>query len=157
MKKQYKLTAEGFEKLEKELDHLKGEKRKEIAEKIKVALSYGDLSENSEYDDAKNEQAMLEAKIAQIEGTLKNAVLIDENHITTDHVYVGSKVEIENISLGKVFNYHIVGSNETNPGAGKISDESPVGKALIGRKKGDVVEVTVPAGVVGYKVLEISK
>lgn len=157
MAKQYMLTAEGFQQLEDELDLLKGEKRKEIAEKIKVARSYGDLSENSEYDDAKNEQAILEARIATIEATLKNAVLIDENEINTEHIHVGSTVKIENIKIKKEVTYRIVGSNETDPSAGRISDESPIGKALIGHQVGDVVEVEAPAGIIGYKVLEISK
>ena len=151
------LTAEGLKQLEEELDFLKGEKRKEIAEKIKVARSYGDLSENSEYDDAKNEQAMLEARIVTIEATLKNAVLIDENDNNNEHIHIGSKIKVENIKMGKTFEYKIVGSSESNPREGKISDESPIGVALIGKSVGDVVEVEAPAGVIGLKVLEISK
>lgn len=157
MAKQVMLTAEGLKQLEEELDYLKGEKRKEIAEKIKVARSYGDLSENSEYDDAKNEQAMLEARIVTIEATLKNAVLIDEEGITNEHIHLGSKVKLMNLKLNREVEYKIVGSNETNPSEGKISDESPVGMALIGHAVGDVVEVETPAGVMGYKVLEISR
>lgn len=157
MAKQVMLTAEGLKQLEEELDYLKGEKRKEIAEKIKVARSYGDLSENSEYDDAKNEQAMLEARIVTIEATLKNAVLIDEEGITNEHIHLGSKVKLMNLKLNHEVEYKIVGSNETNPSEGKISDESPVGMALIGHAVGDVVEVETPAGVMGYKVLEISR
>lgn len=157
MAKPVMLTADGLKQLEEELDFLKGEKRKEIAEKIKVARSYGDLSENSEYDDAKNEQAMLEARIVTIEATLKNAVIIDENEITNEHIHIGSKVKVENIKLNKVFEYKIVGSNESNPREGKISDESPVGVSLIGHKVGDVVEIETPSGIIGLKVLEISK
>ena len=157
MAKPVMLTAEGLKQLEEELDFLKGEKRKEIAEKIKVARSYGDLSENSEYDDAKNEQAILEARIVTIEATLKNAVLINENDINNETIHIGSKIKVENIKMGKTFEYKIVGSNESNPREGKISDESPIGVALIGKSVGDVVEVEAPAGVIGLKVLEISK
>ena len=157
MAKPVMLTADGLKKLEEELDLLKGEKRKEIAEKIKVARSYGDLSENSEYDDAKNEQAMLEARIVTIEATLKNAVVIDEEGISNEHIHVGSKVNIENVATGSQVTYKIVGSNEANPSEGKISDESPVGMALLGHSIGDVVEIEVPAGVIGFKVLDIFK
>lgn len=157
MAKPVMLTAEGLKQLEEELDFLKGEKRKEIAEKIKVARSYGDLSENSEYDDAKNEQAILEARIVTIEATLKNAVIIDENEISNENIHVGSKVKVENIKMGREFEYKIVGLNESNPREGKISDESPIGLGLLGKKVGDVVEVDAPAGVIALKVLEISK
>jgi len=158
MAKSVMLTAEGLKQLEEELDLLKGEKRKEIAEKIKVARSYGDLSENSEYDDAKNEQAILEARIATIEATLKVAVVIDENEVSADQsVHVGSLVKVENISAGRVVEYRIIGSNESNPKENKISDESPVGKALLGKKAGDMVEVEVPAGLMTFKVLEVSR
>ncbi len=157
MAKQVMVTAEGLKQLEEELDYLKGEKRKEIAEKIKVARSYGDLSENSEYDDAKNEQAILEARIVTIEATLKNAVIIDEDSMTNEHIHIGSKMKIENITMGRVMEYKIVGSNESDPSQGKISDESPVGMALLGHSVGDVVEVETPSGVLGIKVLEISR
>ena len=158
MAKPVMLTAEGLKQLEEELDFLKGEKRKEIAEKIKVARSYGDLSENSEYDDAKNEQAILEARIATIEATLKVAVVIDENELGSDQsVHVGSLVKVENISMGREFEYRIIGSNESNPKENKISDESPVGKALLGKKVGDMVEVEVPAGLMTFKVLSVSR
>ncbi len=158
MAKSVLLTAEGLKQLEEELDLLKGEKRKEIAEKIKVARSYGDLSENSEYDDAKNEQAILEARIATIEATLKVAVVIDENEIGADQsVHVGSLVKVENISMGREQEFRIIGSNESNPKENKISDESPVGKALLGKKVGDMVEVEVPAGLMTFKVLSVSR
>ena len=158
MAKSVLLTAEGLKQLEEELDLLKGEKRKEIAEKIKVARSYGDLSENSEYDDAKNEQAILEARIATIEATLKVAVIIDENELGADQsVHVGSLVKVENISMGREVEYRIIGSNESNPKENKISDESPVGKALLGKKVGDVVEVEVPAGLMTFKILAVSR
>ena len=157
MAKQVMITAEGLKQLEEELEYLKGQKRKEVAEKIKVARSYGDLSENSEYDDAKNEQAILEARIVTIEATLKNAVLIDEEGISNEHVHVGSSVRLLNLRTDSEVTYKIVGSNEANPSEGKISDESPVGAALIGHSVGDAVEVEVPVGVIGFKVLEIFK
>lgn len=155
MAKPVMLTAEDLKRLEEELDLLKGEKRKEIAEKIKVARSYGDLSENSEYDDAKNEQAMLEARIVTIEATLKNAVLIDEDSVSNEHIHVGSTVRLLNLRTDSEVEYKIVGSNGADPSQGKISDESPVGMALIGHAVGDAVEVEVPVGVIGFKVLDI--
>ena len=157
MAKPVMITAEGLKQLEEELQYLKGQKRREVAEKIKVALSYGDLSENSEYVDAKNEQAILEARIVTIEATLKNAVLIDEEGISNEHVHVGSSVRLQNLRTDSEVTYKIVGSNEANPSDGKISDESPVGAALIGHSVGDAVEVEVPVGVIGFKVLEIFK
>ena len=157
MAKSVMVTAEGYKKLEEELDYLKGEKRTEMAEKIKVARSYGDLSENSEYDDAMNEQAMLEARISTLEATLKNAVIIDESEITNETVHVGSVVRLDNISAGREVTYKITGSNEANPREAKISDESPVGKSLLGHAVGDVVEVETPAGLMTFKILEISK
>lgn len=157
MAKSILLSAEGLKQLEDELDLLKGEKRREIAEKIKVARSYGDLSENSEYDDAKNEQAILEARIATIEATLKVAVVIDESEMSNETVHVGSVVKLENITMGKEVSYKITGSNEANPKEGKISDESPIGMGLLGHSVGDVVEIEIPSGVVGFKILEITK
>ncbi len=159
--KQVMLTQAGLKKLEEELDELKGVRRKEVAEKIKVALSFGDLSENSEYDEAKNEQAIVEARIADIEVMLKNVKVIDENELSLENVHIGSKVEVrvENQATGKTFavEYHIVGSNEADPIMGKISDESAVGKALLGRKIGDRFEVEVLAGTMVYEVLTISR
>ena len=159
--KQVILTQEGLEKLEQELAELKSVKRKEIAEKIKVALSFGDLSENSEYDEAKNEQAIMEARIADIEVTLKNVKVIDESELSNENIHVGSKVEVRvnNPRTGKtdVYNYKIVGSNEADPLSGNISDESAVGKALLGHGIGDKIEVEVPAGMMEYEVLAISK
>lgn len=153
------LTAEGLKNLEDELKFLQNVKRKEIAEKIKVARSYGDLSENSEYDDAKNEQAIMEARITTIEAVLKTAVIIDESNTSNEHVHLTSVVKVEMIKTGKQAQYKIVGSgsNETNPREGKISDESPIGKALMNKSVGDVVEVETPGGVIALKVLEISK
>lgn len=153
------LTAEGLKNLEEELEFLQNVKRKEIAEKIKVARSYGDLSENSEYDDAKNEQAIMEARITTIEAILKTAVIIDESDTSTENVHLTSVVTVEMIKTGKQSKYKIVGSgsNETNPREGKISDESPVGKALMGRSVGNVVEVETPGGIIPLKIIEISK
>lgn len=157
MAKAIKVTDDGLKKLQDELEYLKTEGRTDIAEKIKVARGYGDLSENSEYDDAKNEQAILEARIATIEATLKAAVIIDESDISNEFVHVGSTVRLECITLGKEVTYRIVGSG-ANPSEGTLSDESPVGKALLGRKAGDVIEVETPSGKsYGYKILEITK
>lgn len=157
MAKEVIVTDEGLRKLEKELDELKTIKRKEVAEKIKVALSFGDLSENSEYDEAKNEQAFVESRIATLEAMLKVAKVVDESDLSTDHVGVGSKVKVHNENKNKDFVYSIVGSTESDPLSGKISDESPIGKALIGASVGDTVSVEAPAGVMNLKVLEISK
>ncbi|MBE6738093.1 MAG: transcription elongation factor GreA [Ruminococcus sp.] len=157
MAKSVMLTTEGYQKLVEELEYLTGEKKMEVAEKIKVARSFGDLSENSEYEDAKNEQGILEARIATIEATLKVAVVIDETNISTETVHVGSVVRLENLKLSKEVTYMITGSSEANPKEAKLSDESPVGKALIGHGVGDVVEVETPSGIIGFKILEISK
>lgn len=161
MVKQILLTKEGLSKMEAELDELKGVKRKEVAEKIKVALSFGDLSENSEYDEAKNEQAIVEARIADIEAMLKTVRVIDESELSAENIQIGSKIELRmtNPKTGttKVVNYKIVGSNEADPLNGCISDESAVGKALLEHSIGDKVSVEVPAGTMEYEVLTISK
>ena len=161
MVKQILLTKEGLDKLENELDELKGVKRKEVAEKIKVALSFGDLSENSEYDEAKNEQAIVEARIADIEAMLKLVKVIDESELSNENIHIGSKVELRvaNPPTGasQVVNYKIVGSNEADPLSGCISDESAVGKALLDHSTGDKIAVEVPAGTMEYEVLAISK
>lgn len=153
-----KLTKEGLLALEAELDELKSTKRKEIAEKIKVALSFGDLSENSEYDEAKNEQAIMEARIADIEAMLKNAEIIDESAIDTEKVSIGARVLVKiRKPSGEEMEreYRIVGSNEANPREGRISDESAIGKALIGNRIGAELDVEVPAGVMHYEILAI--
>ncbi len=155
--KQILVTDEGLKKLEEELEELKTVKRKEIAEKIKVALSFGDLSENSEYDEAKNEQAFVEARIAQLESILKNVKILDEDEISTDSVRIGSRIKLKDFEYNDVVDYKIVGSTEADPLKGKISDESPVGKALIGHSVGDIVEVEAPIGTIKYEILEISK
>lgn len=157
MTKQVLLTDEGLKNLEAELEELKTVKRKEIAEKIKVALSFGDLSENSEYDEAKNEQAIVEARIAVIENMLKNVQIINEDELSTEIIHVGSKVKVRDIDFDDICDYKIVGSSEADPVNGRISDESPVGKGLIGHKVGDMVEIETPAGSMSYEILEISK
>ena len=157
--KAYYVTDEGREALEKELDYLKVVRRKEVAEKIKVALSFGDLSENSEYDEAKNDQAILEARIADLEVMLNNAKVIEKNEQEADKVHIGSNVSVsfkraDGSEATREFS--IVGSNEANPRLGKISDESAVGKALVGAKLGDSVEVETPGGIVVYTILSVS-
>lgn len=155
--KQVVLTSEGLEKLEKELEYLKTEKRIEVAAKIKVALGFGDLSENSEYDEAKNEQAQMEARIVQLENMLKNAKVIDEEDAQTDVVSLGSKVKVYDVEFDEELEYSIVGSTEADPENNKISDESPVGSALLGKSAGDVVDVEVPAGTIQLKIIEINR
>jgi len=155
--KQYLMTYEGVKKLESELEHLKTVKRKEITEKIKVALGYGDLSENSEYDEAKNDQAFTEGRILQLENMLKNAVVVDESEIPSDIVSVGSKVKVKDYEFDEEVVYGIVGSAEADPMNFKISNESPVGNALMGKKVGDIVEVTVPDGANKFEILGISR
>ena len=155
--KKFIMTYEGVKKLEEELEYLKTVKRKEISEKIKVALGYGDLSENSEYDEAKNDQAFTEGRIIQLENMLKNAVVVDESEIPKDKVSVGSIVKVMDYEFDEEVEYTIVGSAEADPMNFKISNESPVGSALIGKKVGDVVEVAVPSGVSKFEVLEIRR
>ena len=157
MAKQTIITDEGLRRLEEELEDLKTVKRKEIAEKIKVALSFGDLSENSEYDEAKNEQAIIEGRIAEIESQLKNVHVLDESELNTEVVHLGSTIRIREAGTQEDEVYKIVGSTETDPQNGRISDESPIGKAMLGHAAGDVVEVLIPAGAVSYELVEISK
>ena len=155
--KEVVLTYEGLKKQEDELEYLKGVKRREIAERIKQALSFGDISENSEYDEAKNEQAHVEGRIAQLESMLKRARVIDEDEVSTEKVSIGSRVRLYDIEFDEEVEYLIVGSTEADPARSKISNESPVGKALIGKRKGDVIEVAVPDGTIKFKILEILK
>lgn len=155
--KQYVMTYEGVKKLESELEYLKTVRRKEITEKIKVALGYGDLSENSEYDEAKNDQAFVEGRIVQLEAMLKNAEVVDESEIPNDVVSVGAKVKVKDFEFDEEVEYIIVGSAEADPMNFKISNESPVGKALIGKKVGEIVEVIIPDGMNKFEVLEISR
>ena len=140
------LTPEGLEKLQEELDLLSGEKRREVAARIKEAREFGDITENSEYDDAKNEQAMLEQRIAQLEDRLRSAQVIDAKDISTDIVGVGSTVHVKDEKTGKSQKFTIVGSSEANPAELKLSNESPVGRALLGHKRNDSVSVPVPKG-----------
>lgn len=157
MTKETVVTDEGLKRLEQELEELKTVKRKENAEKIKVALSFGDLSENSEYDEAKNEQAITEGRIAEIEAMLKNVRVVDESQLTNDVVNVGLSVKIKDMADNSTTVYKIVGSSEADPMNGLISDESPIGKALIGKKVNAVVEIEVPMGVLKYKIMKITK
>ena len=145
MQKDVILTPEGLEKLKTEIEHLSTTKRREVAERIKEAREFGDISENSEYDDAKNEQAMLESRIAQLEDKLRSAQVINASELDTNLVRVGSLVAGKD-DKGKTFEYAIVGSTEADPSSNKLSNESPVGKALVGRKKGDTAKVTLPNG-----------
>ena len=151
------LTQEGYDNLYKELNYLKSEKRAEIAERIKVALGFGDLSENSEYDEAKTAQAENEVKIAELENKLRHAKIINEKEIDTDTVQIGNTVKVLDIEFDEEVEYTIVGSTEVNLAENKISNESPLGKALLGAKKNHVVEVEAPAGVMKYKILSIKK
>ena len=155
--KEVLLTQEGYDNLEKELEFLKTEKRSEISERIKVALGFGDLSENSEYDEAKNAQAANEIKIAELENKIRYARIIDESEIDTKTVQVGNKVKLFDMEFEEELEYTIVGSTEVDLSMNRISNESPIGSALLGAKKNQVVEVNVPAGIMKYKVLGISK
>lgn len=155
--KQTILTQAGLEKLESELDFLKTVRRRDIAEKIKVALSFGDLSENSEYDEAKNEQGIVEARIVEVEAILKNVRLVDEDELSTEVVSVGNKVKLKDIEFDEILDVHVVGSNEANPDDGKISDESPIGLAILSHGVGDIVEVEAPVGIIKFEIMEITK
>ena len=155
--KEILLTQEGYDKLEQELEILKTEKRAEISERIKIALGFGDLSENSEYDEAKNAQAANETKIAELENKLRYAKIIDESEIDTKTVQVGNTVKVLDIEFDEEVSYTIVGSTEVNLAENKISNESPIGKALLGAKKNQTVEVQAPAGIMKYKILAITK
>ncbi len=151
------MTYEGLKKLEEELEYLKTEKRKEISERIKVALGYGDLSENSEYDEAKTEQAQVELKIAELENTLRNAKVVDEDEVDNKIVQVGNKVKVHDMEFDEDAEYTIVGSTEVDLSIGKISNESPIGKALLGKKKNEIAEAVLDNGdVLKFKILKIS-
>lgn len=154
--KQVKLTEDGLKQLEEELEYLKTKKRKEVSEKIKVALGFGDLSENSEYDEAKSEQAQVEARIVSVENMLKNAIVIDESERDTSKVELGATVTIHDIEFDEDITYKIVGSTEADPDEGRLSDESPLGKSLMGKAEGEMIDVDAPAGVIQYKILKIS-
>ena len=149
------LTPEGYDKLKQEIEELSTVKRREVAERIRVAREFGDIAENAEYDDAKNEQMLLEHRIATLEERLRDARVITKKDIAKDVVSVGSKVKLRDVAAKETIEYHIVGSAEADPGANKLSNESPVGKAIIGHKKGETVEVTAPRGTLKFKILEI--
>lgn len=149
-------TPEGLEKIENEIEYLKTVRRKEVAERIKIALGYGDLSENSEYDEAKNEQAQVEERIAKLEMMVRNAKVIDGDALNTDKVNIGSMVKVLDVKTKKETVFNIVGSAEADPLKGKISNESPVGAKLIGKEIGDIVEIEVPRGTITYKIKDIS-
>lgn len=156
-KKEVILTQEGYDKLEEELNFLRTEKRAEIADRIKVALGFGDLSENSEYDEAKTAQAENETRIVELEDKLRHAKIIDQKDINTDTVQVGNIVKVLDMEFDEKIEYQIVGSTEVNLAENKISNESPLGAALLGAKKNKVVEVNAPGGVMKYKILSIKK
>jgi len=151
------LTEEGFQNLKEELDHLVNVERREVAKRIKTARDFGDISENSEYDDAKNEQAFIEGRIQEIKNMLDNAEVVKEEEISDEIVSVGNIVKIKDVDSGKEYNYKIVGSAEADPLNNKISNESPIGSAIIGHKPGDTVKVEVPSGLKTYEILLIKK
>lgn len=156
-KKEILLTQEGYQKLEDEVELLKTVRRKEVADRIKVAISFGDISENAEYDEAKNEQAQVEERIMKLENMIRRAVIIDESSIDVNVVTIGSIVKVKDLEFEEDDEYTIVGSAEADPYDGKISNESPVGKALLGRRTGDIVEVQVPDGTAKFEILEIRR
>jgi transcription elongation factor GreA len=149
------LTPEGYERLKQEIEELSTTKRREVAERIRVAREFGDIAENAEYDDAKNEQMLLEHRIATLEERLRAARVISKKDIAKDVVSIGSKVKLRDVAAKQTVEYHIVGSAEANPSQNKLSNESPVGKAIIGKKKGETVEVSAPRGTLKFKILEI--
>ena len=155
MEKDVVLTPEGYDNLVHELEHLRTDQRREVAERIREAREFGDISENSEYDDAKNEQAMLEAKIARLEERLRSARVIDKSQVSTDAVSLGAQVKLKDLDHGDTLTYTIVGSAEADPTAGKLSNESPVGRAVYGHKKGEEVEVTTPGGTMRLQIVSI--
>ena len=157
MAKEMLYTEEGYKSLVDELDYLMTTRRPEVKEQLVIARSYGDLSENSEYDEAKNEQAKVEARIAELEELIKNAKVIKDSDIASDTVHLGSIVKINNLKLGVEKVYHIVGSNQTDALSGKISDQSPIGAALIGAKKGDTVTVHSPVGDMDFEILSVER
>ena len=157
MAEEIMLTQEGYDKIVAEHEELVSVRRKEVSERLKEAISYGDLSENAEYDSAKDEQAELEERIVKLENMIRTAKIIDENDMSNDFVGVGLKVKIKDVDSGNEMEFTIVGSTEADPFAGRISNESLVGQHLLGKKKGEVVEIVVPDGVLHYKVENISR
>ena len=157
MAKEFKLTKERLGQLEEELNYLKTTRELEVAELLKVARSFGDLSENSEYDEAKNEQSKLYGRIAEVENILAHAVLIEDADIEHDVVGLGSSVELEDLEFGDVDKYEIVGSQEANPAVGRISDDSPIGRAILAKKAGATVTVDAPGGALQFKIISVSR
>jgi transcription elongation factor GreA len=157
MAKQIIVTEEGLKKLNEELEYLKTTKRKEVVEAIRIALSFGDLSENSEYDEAKNEQAKTEARISELEESLKHVKVISDSEVNTDTVNIGNIVVVYDIEFDEEIEYTLVGSTEADPLENKISDQSPIGSSLIGRKVGETVDVHTPGGVIKLEIREIKK
>ena len=151
------VSRAGYEKLQEEREYLVTVKRKEVAQKLKEARSFGDLSENAEYDEAKNEQAILESKINELELLIANAIVVEDDEISTDEIGVGSMIKIKDLEFDEIETLQIVGSTESDPDNGKISDESPIGKAALRKKVGDIFEVEAPAGILKFEVLEISR
>ena len=156
MEKQTILT-EGLQNLEEELEYLKVTKRKEVSERIKKALAFGDLSENSEYDEAKNDQALVETRILEIENMIKTSKVLDDKDINTNSIFVGCKVSVRDLDNKKDFEYKIVGSSEADPVQGKISSDSPIGSELLGKRKGDKIKVRTPGGIRNFEILKIFK
>ncbi len=157
MAKEYKLTPERYQELQEELTYLKTDRDKEVTEMIKVARGYGDLSENSEYDDAKNEQAKLYARISEVEEILANAVVIDAETGGTDHIGLGCTFTVKDVEMNEEMTYELVGSQEADPVKGRVSDDAPFGRALVGAKVGDVVKVEAPVGEIAYEVINITR
>ena len=157
MAKEYKLSPERLKELEEELNYLKTDRDKEVTEMIRVARGYGDLSENSEYDDAKNEQAKLYARIAEVEEILANAVVISAEDATTDHIGLGCTFTVKDMEMDEESTYELVGSQEANPMKGRVSDDAPFGRAMVGAKVGDIVKVEAPVGVIEYQVVKIAR
>ena len=155
MEKDVILTKDGLEKLEQELENLKTVRRKEVAERLKQAIGFGDLSENSEYDDAKNEQAFIEGRILQLENMLNNVKVIEDGSAQEGVITLGSTVKMKDLEFEEVEEYKLVGTLEADPMNNRISNESPVGKAILGHKKGEIVDVEVPNGVIKYEIMEV--
>lgn len=157
MAKEYKLSLERLKELEAELNYLKTDRDKEVTEMIKVARGYGDLSENSEYDEAKNQQAQLYGRIAEVEEILANAVIINADDVATDHIGLGCTFTVKDIEMDEESTYELVGSQEANPMKGRVSDDAPFGRAMVGAKVGDVVKVEAPVGIIEYQIISISR
>ena len=155
--KSLSVSKEGYKKLEEDLEYLVTVRRSEVAAKLKEARSFGDLSENAEYDEAKNEQGILEARITELEQMIANAVIVDDDAISSEEISIGSKIKLQDLEHDTIETLQIVGSTESDPDSGKISDDSPIGKAALKKKAGEIFEVEAPVGLLKFKVLEISK